>query len=205
MLFLLGERIRKDQASAGTRPCVICGDDQKFVHVTEVNHFTFFAIPLFRLGNVADYYQCESCEYAFQDLESEEPTHVYCVKLVATYILTGYDMANQRRIIQEIGKKVSGVDFPSDEIDEISGRLEDDVFELLRNAAASLNDKGKLKIAEAAFLSTYICCEIQYEDRLRINLIGNAFGASVQFVEYAISEVRRQSYYGVHRLLSPTL
>tara|TARA_B110000196_G_C21098622_1_gene641395 strand:- start:540 stop:884 length:345 start_codon:yes stop_codon:yes gene_type:complete len=113
-------------------------------------------------------------------------------------------MANQRRIIQEIGKKVSGVDFPSDEIDEISTRLEDDAFELLRNAAASLNDKGKLKIVETAFLATYICCEVQYEDRLRINLIGNALGVSLQFVEYAIGEVRRQNYYGVHRLLSPT-
>ena len=205
MLFLLGEQIRKDQESAGSRPCVVCGDDQKFLHITEVNYFTLFAVPLFRLGNVADYYQCESCEYTYQDLASSEPAHANWVKLIATYILTGYGMANQRRIIQEIGKKVSGVDFPSDEIDEISTRLEDDVFELLRNAAASLNDKGKLKIVEAAFLSTYICCEIQYEDRLRINLIGNALGASLQFVEYAISEVRRQNYYGVHRLLSPTL
>jgi len=204
MLFLLGERIRKDQVSVGSRACVYCGDDQKFVHVAEDNYFTFFAIPLFRLGNVADYCQCESCEYTYQNHESVEPAHVYWVKLITTYVLTGYGMANQRRIIQEIGKKVSGVDFPSDEIDEISARLEDDVFELLRNAAASLNDKGKLKIVETAFLGTYICCEIQYEDRLRINLIGNALGVSLQFVEYAISEVRQQNYYGVHRLLFPT-
>jgi hypothetical protein len=204
MLFLLGERIRKDQVSVGRRACVYCGADQKFVHVTEDNYFTFFAIPLFRLGNVADYCQCESCEYTYQNHESAEPAHVCWVKLIATYVLTGYGMANQRRIIQEIGKKVSGVDFPSDEIDEISTRLEDDVFELLRSAAASLNDKGKLKIVETAFLATYICCEVQYEDRLRINLIGNALGVSLQFVEYAIGEVRRQNYYGVHRLLSPT-
>ena len=204
MLFLLGEQIRKSQVSVDTRACVFCGDGQKFVRVTEDNYFTFFAIPLFRLGTVADYYQCESCEHTYHDVESADPAHVYWVKLVATYILTGYGMANQRRVIQEIGKKVSGVDFPSKEIDEISVRLEDDVFELLRNAAGSLNDKGKLKIVEAAFLGTYICCEIQYEDRLRINLIGNALGESLQFVEIAISEVRRQNYYGVHRLLSPT-
>ena len=203
MLFLLGETIRKNQLPAGSRPCVFCGDDQKFLQVTEDNYFTFFTIRLFRLGKVAGYYQCESCEFTYQNYESAEPAHVYWVKLVATYVLTGYGMANQRRIIQEIGKKVSSVGFPSKEIDEISVRLEDDVFELLRDAAVSLNDKGKLKIVETAFLGTYICCEIQYEDRLRINLIGNALGVPLEFVEYAISEVRRQNYYGVHRLLSP--
>jgi hypothetical protein len=48
---------------------------------------------------------------------------------------------------------------------------------------------------------TYVCCEIQYEDRLRVNLIGNALGVSLEFVEYAVQKVRQNSYYGVRRLV----
>ncbi|MEK9872100.1 MAG: hypothetical protein VW831_20455, partial [Gammaproteobacteria bacterium] len=53
---------------------------------------------------------------------------------------------------------------------------------------------------EAAFLTTYICCDLQYEDRLRINLMGNAMDVGLEFVEYAIRQTRKTNYYGVRRL-----
>ena len=68
-----------------------------------------------------------------------------------------------------------------------------------------MNAVGKQAVIEAAFLTTYACCDLQYEDRLRINLVGNALGVGLDFVEYAIDNVRKQSYLGIKRLsqLSP--
>jgi hypothetical protein len=74
-------------------------------------------------------------------------------------------------------------------------------LEYLRQASSRINSQGKVQIIEAAFLMTYVCCEIQYEDRLRVNLIGNALGVSLEFVEYAVQKVRQNSYYGVRRLV----
>ena len=111
-------------------------------------------------------------------------------------------MANQLRVIQEIGSKISESDFATTDIEAISRRLEvEDVMRQLDESSSTMNAFGKIKIIEAAFLSTHVCCEIQYEDRLRINLMGNALGVSIQIVEHAIQEVRRKKYYGVHRLL----
>ena len=202
MLFLMGESVRKKFDPLGERQCVVCNREQSFVQVSEVNYFTLFAIPLFPISTVADYCQCEVCQTAYPDEDQPLPSHVEMVRIVATYILTGYGMANHVRIIQEVGSKISGFDFPAAEIEAISRRLEtEDAMGLIGEASSSMNEPGKLKIMEAAFLSTHVCCEIQYEDRLRINLIGNALGVSIQFVEYAIQEVRRKKYYGVHRLL----
>ena len=51
---------------------------------------------------------------------------------------------------------------------------------------------------------TYVCCEMQHEDRVRINLIGDALGTSTEFVEAVMNHVRSQSYYGVRRCLAVT-
>ena len=202
MLFLMGESVRKKCAPLGQRPCAICNRVQSFFHVQEVNYFTFFAIPLLPISTIADYYQCEVCQSAYADENKSLPLHVELVRIVTTYILTGYGMANQLRIIQEIGSKISESDFATAEIEAISRRLEvEDVMHQLGESSSSMNEFSKIKIIEAAFLSTHVCCEIQYEDRLRINLMGNALGVSIQTIEHAIQEVRRKKYYGVHRLL----
>ena len=202
MLFLMGETVRKKCSSLGQRPCAICDREQSFFHVQEVNYFTFFAVPLLPISTVADYCQCEVCQTAYADENQSLPSHVDLVRIVTTYILTGYGMANQVRIIQEIGRKISESDFATTDIKAISRRLEvEDVMRKLEESSSTMNAFGKIKIIEAAFLSTHVCCEIQYEDRLRINLMGNALGVSIQIVEHAIQEVRRKKYYGVHRLL----
>jgi hypothetical protein len=202
MFFLMGERVIRKLLPAGTRHCAVCRGQQEFQQASEINYFTLFTIPLLQLGKVADYLVCSRCESSYVDFDAELPAQVPLVRLVTAYILNGYGMQNQVRIIQEIGSKVSGFDFATEDIRQVERQLEsDDVLEVLSAAAPGLNDRGKLKVIEAAFLGTHVCCEIQYEDRLRINLMGNALGVSLQFVEYAVEEVRRQKYYGVHRLL----
>ena len=205
MFFLMGERVRRSLEPSGSRHCAVCSSDQAFSHATEVNFFTLFAVALLPIETVADYEVCNRCESAYADAANTEPSQVAGVRLVTTYIMTGYGMQNQVRIIQEIARSISGFDFPSSEIQAISRGIEDeDVFKLLEASAVTMNDRAKLQVLQAAFLSTHVCCEIQYEDRLRINLMGNALGVSLQFVEYAIEEVRCQRYYGVNRLLTTT-
>ena len=61
--------------------------------------------------------------------------------------------------------------------------------------------KGRQCLIELAYLMTYASCEIEYEDRLRLNLIGNALDISINGVEAIINHVRQQGYYGVRRFL----
>ena len=202
MFFLIGERVRRKTEAIGARQCAICVKSETFMHVVETKWFSLFAIPLLPLEVVADYVVCRKCESAYPYETSTEPSQVDSVKLVTTYILTGYGRQNQTRVMQEIVHKICGFEFSSGEINRFSGHLAGgDIFELLGNAASTMNDRARLQVIEAAFLSTHVCCEIQYEDRLRINLIGNALGVSLQFVEYAIEEVRRHRFYDVQRLV----
>ncbi|MDA0789790.1 MAG: hypothetical protein O2780_10085 [Proteobacteria bacterium] len=202
MFFLFGERVRRRMTAAGNRECAVCRDEREFVHALETSYFTVFGFPVAPLESVADYVLCQGCETAFPDMASAEPSHVTAVRLVSAYIMTGYGMRHQIRIIQDIAARVSGFPFPSSDIERTIIDLEgDDIMKRLSGLAVYMNESAKLKIIEAAFLATHVCCEIQYEDRLRVNLMGNALGVSLQFVEYAVSEVRRQRYYGVPRLL----
>jgi hypothetical protein len=78
---------------------------------------------------------------------------------------------------------------------------DDDFLEQLRRAAFHINLLGKQQIIEAAFLATHACCEIQFEDKTRINLMGNALGVSIEFVNQIVKSVRANDCYGIRRPL----
>jgi len=121
-----------------------------------------------------------------------------------SYIQLGYGQSQQKALVQDISLKLCGFDYSQEEMRKAAFQLEtgdSQYLEYLRQASSRINSQGKVQIIEAAFLMTYVCCEIQYEDRLRVNLIGNALGVSLEFVEYAVQKVRQNSYYGVRRLV----
>ena len=136
------------------------------------------------------------------------PAQVPLIKQVLAYILAGYGMTEHKEVAREISRKISGFELTDreliDAIRSVSGGKHD-IFELLRGRAMTINAHGARQVVQAAFLMTHVCCEIQYEDRLRINLIGNALGTSLAFVQSAIESVREQKYFGVHRLLPTRL
>ena len=201
MFFLFGESVKTHRNQTGMRRCDTCGGDKDFFHVTEVNYFSLFSIPLFEVSKVADYFLCGGCETSYASKDQIQPAHIEPVKIVIAYILAGYGRAGDTRHAQEIARAIGGIVFA---VEEIEGTLrligEEDVLELLGRAASSMNPKAKFQVMQAAFLSVYVCCEMQYEDRLRINLMGNALGVSLTFVEAAMQNVRTNSYYGVRRL-----
>ncbi len=204
MLFLMGERVTSKSEGAGFRSCSVCGDNEHFSHVTETNYFSLFGIALLPIEKLADYYRCDRCSNSYQDLLIEEPSQVPVLQRTLSYIQLGYGQSNQAALVQDICLKLCGFDYPQEAMRKAAFELESGesrYFEYLRKEAFRINSQGKMQVIEAAFLMTYVCCEIQYEDRLRVNLIGNALGVSLEFVEYAVQQVRENNYYGVRRLV----
>ena len=206
MIFIFGERIKQETSAVGEKQCTVCAGTRKFSHVRETNYFHLFGLRLLPLEKIADYQQCDYCESAFE-MESgvpELPSQVPLARSVIAYILTGYGMQDHLDLAVDVAKKVTGFEVQESEIKEdiramAAGRK--DLFSLVKEYTPLLNMRGKQQVIEVAFLATHACCEIQYEDRLRINMIANAMDASIAFVNATIEQVRRQSCYGVRRIL----
>ena len=119
------------------------------------------------------------------------------------YILLGYNQHEHIALAQEICRKLCGFEFGEGEakdlLHDIAARNVQ-MVDYVGSQAPFLNGLGKQQVLEAAFLSTHACCELQFEDRLRINLIGNALGVGLEFVGYAIEQSRKKNYYEIRRL-----
>lgn len=204
MLFLFGERIYSHSESIGEKDCPVCNSSQGFSRVAETNYFCVFGLRLLPIERIANYWRCENCRNSFIENELDQPSQIPVIKQVITYIMLGYSMHDHSEIAQEICMKVTGFEFSNDELREEMRKLDSgkvDLFESLREKACTINTHGKRQIIEGAFLMTHASCEIQHEDRVRVNLIGNALGLPLEFVESAIEQVRSRGYYGVRRLL----
>lgn len=208
MIFLLGERIHSESEAVGIKNCGVCGKQQPFSHVIETNYFCLFGVRLLPIEKRANYLRCDQCNNSFASDNTREPTQVALVKHVLAYNQLGYGIFDRRDILQDICIKVTGFEFHEDEICKQRQEMEAgqiDLFQTFAASASGLNLQGKQQIIEASFLITHACCEIQYEDRLRINLIGNALGVSIEFVGSVIDAVHAQGCYGVRRMLATQL
>ncbi len=206
MIFLFGERIKRDSKPLGARSCPVCHSEQQFSHVQEVNYFHFFGLRLLPLEKIADFQLCEFCENAFAmgPTVPEVPSHIGLTQTVISYVLLGYGQHDHTELAQDLLKKITGFDlslegYRRNVADLSTGSL--DIFAHIKQQARRLNVRGKQQVIEAAFLATHACCEIQYEDRLRINMVASAMDTSIAFVNATIEQVRRQGCYGVRRLL----
>jgi hypothetical protein len=205
MFFLFGERIVSESIYSGEHTCPVCRSTRPFSKVVETNYFTCFGFRLLPIQKMADYLSCTSCNNSFAAENLDEPSQCESVQQVLIYVLLGYGMYDHREVAQEIYLKLTGFEFSDDALRRQVRRFEndkEDAFGLLQTAAAYVNAAGKQQIVEAAFLMTHASCEIQFEDRVRVNLVGNALGVSLQFVESVIDNARSQGYYGIRRLLS---
>ncbi|MBT4159810.1 MAG: hypothetical protein HOC70_00300 [Gammaproteobacteria bacterium] len=204
MLFLFGESVRSKCTDVGSHDCGVCRGRQPFTEQIESLWFCLFAIPLIRIEDRARYWRCENCLSAFDRNNLEEPAHVPLVKRVIAYLLLGYRQDQHESIASEICLKITGFEYSGREYKEAIAFLDRgdvEMADIVRTSAPAMNAIGKQAVLEAAFLTTYLCCDMQYEDRLRINLIGNSLDVGLEFVEYAIQQTRKQNYYGVRRLM----
>lgn len=209
MLFLFGEKIRTSASSLGEKPCVLCGLNRPFSEFDEANWFCLFGFPLAKLESTAHYWQCETCLTSYEPARLEVPSAIPVLKKLVVYILLGYEQAAHVSLASDICVKLTNIEFEDQQVRQLVQSLctqQSDLVNEVRSAAANINLQGKQQIIAAAFLATHACCELQYEDRLRINLMGNALNVGLEFVEHVIEDVRRHNYYGVGRLsqTSPT-
>lgn len=203
MIFLFGERVRSKVRAIGDRQCAVCQSSQPFTEQLESLWFCLFDIPVLPIEQVAKYWRCEKCLNAYHPENLTLPAAAPLIRKMTAYLLLGYNQQQHAALAKEICLRISGFEITDVEYDDLVRELQIgrvDMIEVVRTHASSLNSLGKQQIIEAAFLSTYACCDLQYEDRLRINLIGNALGIGLEFVEYAISHSRKQNYYGIRRL-----
>jgi hypothetical protein len=208
VIFLFGERVKRASVALGDQDCPICQRAKPFSHIQETNYFCLFGIRVLPLEKNADYYSCDYCENAFQALNAEGklvPSQLHSVQRVLAYLLVGYSLQDQGELACDIFKKVTGFELRASDLREDVKSIalgHTDLFSELKQQNRYLNQRGKQQIIEAAFLVTHSFCEIQYEDRLRINLIASSIGLSIAFVSATIDQVRQQGCYGVRRVLA---
>ncbi|MDA0979046.1 MAG: hypothetical protein O3B72_10830 [Proteobacteria bacterium] len=203
MIFIFGEKIRTRSESVGDKPCAVCQSTRAFTEQHESLWFCLFGLPIAPIEKTAAYWRCEHCLTAYHCNDSSQPSHITVLKQLIVYLLMGYHQEDHPAVASEICLKISGFEISETEFQQIMAgiaRGDMEMVEAVRHLAPVVNAVGKQQVLEAVFLTTYICCDLEYEDRLRINLIGNALGVGLEFVEYAISQTRKQNYYGVRRL-----
>lgn len=203
MFFLFGESVRFSAASVGNKECPVCMAQEPFTEQTEKLWFTFFHIPLLKIEESARYWRCEKCLNPFVINRLNIPSQVPVIQQIVVYVMLGYGQSQNKQVAQEICLKLTGFALNDQEYSRVLSRLQSghqNADELVRQSAPSMNAIGKQAVIEAAFLSTYVCCELQYEDRLRVNLIGTALGVGLEFVDYSIAQSRKRGYYGIRRL-----
>ncbi len=203
MIFLFGERVRTKTTQIDSRTCVVCHAEQPFSEQRESTWFCLFGLPLLPIEQFARYWRCEHCLSAYEQGVLEAPSSVPLVKRICLYILLGYNQHANVAIAQEICLKVCGFELTDSETKDLVRGIAAkryDMVDYVLSRAPLLNGIGKQQVLEAAFLATHACCELQYEDRLRINLIGNALGVELEFVEYAIQQSRKKKNYEIRRL-----
>ncbi len=204
MFLLVGEQLKQRESSAGEHHCGVCRGDTPFASVEEQNYFSLFSIPLIPLEKTAEYLRCERCGNAFSSRDTSQPSSIELGQWALTYIMLGYGMFDYQVTAREIFERVTGFAYSEENLKAHIRALESEnlsMMELLQQLAGTTNLAGKQQILSLAYLMTYMSCEVQYEDRLRLNLMGNALGVSIGFVEAVIQAVRAEQYYGVRRLL----
>jgi len=204
MFFLFGEQIRIKLLGEGRFDCPVCGDTQQYRRLAEVNYFTLFLLPIAPISRLADYCQCAGCGSSFDPDGHLEPAYLGGVRRALVYIMMGYRMDDHKGTVRELWQKLTGAAIDDSEIEMEMKDIRDsgeDIFSFMKAQAYHLNTLGKEKVLEAAFLMTYACCEIEHQDRLRVNLIGSALGVPLEFVEAIVNRIRASNYYGIRRNL----
>lgn len=204
MFFLFGEQVSIKSLEDGQFHCPVCGVRRPYRRFKEVNYFTIFLLPIAPLAKLADYCQCAVCGSSFVPDNYAEPSYLGGVRRALVYVMMGYNMENHKDTVRELWQKLTASIIDDKEIMLEMERIKEskqDIFSYMQTQAYHLNIQGKQKIIEAAFLMTYASCEIERQDRLRVNLIGSALGAPLEFVEAVVNRIRASNYYGLKRNL----
>jgi len=199
MLFLLGEKTVASTESLGEFNCPICDTNKTLFRVIEKNYFTLFFIRILPLGTTADYNQCEGCGHTYSDLDAVTPLYFETVQSVLGYLLAGYGLSHGIAVSQKIFKAITGKEVSATEIQHHIKQMNQgsSLVEQLKSNVDKLSWLDKSLIIEASYLLVYAARPIEYEERLQINLIGNALGVCLEAVNAIVKNLSAMQYRGI--------
>lgn len=199
MLFLLGEKTVASTENLGQFSCPICDANKSLFRVTEKNYFTIFLIRILPLGITANYNQCEGCGHTYHSLDADVPLYFEPLQSVLAYLLAGYGLSHGIGVSQKIFSAITGKEVSAKEIQRQINQINDgsSLFEQLKVNTDKLSLLDKSLIVEAAYLLVYAARPIEYEERLQINLIGNALGLCLEAVNAIVKNLGAEQYRGI--------
>jgi len=120
-------------------------------------------------------------------------TYISGLVLVLSYLMLGYGINDSKSEAAAIYKAMTDREYDEQAIQDniVAFNEGKDLFKTLKGLAFRLNTMGKIRVVEAAYLITRALSEVEYEDRLRVNLIGNALGISLEFVNEIINRIKQ--------------
>ncbi|MCL6415698.1 hypothetical protein MIB92_08550 [Aestuariirhabdus sp. Z084] len=149
--------------------------------------------------------KCSDCGHAFSSKTDSEPTYYDPLKSILAYLLAGYGLINGVETAKDIFQSATGskIDFSDlqERVDNIqqNNQLPDD----LKQVARRLSWLDKVLLIEAAYLLIFTARPIEYEERLKINLLANAMEIGLEGVDAIIKHLRDQDYKGFAPLQIP--
>ena len=205
MLFLMGERVVPKVLEEQEHDCPICKTRETWVEIKEVNYFTVFFIKTFPLDTVSHYLLCTKCENTFSPENATKPAVIDGVRKVLTYLMQGYGQGANIKLGQHIHKAITGFEWTDKDYRTAMGSFNKDeqqanIVQDLKTLAKSIGWSAKYQIVEAAYLITYVCSPLEYEDKVRVNLVGNALGVALEGVNEIGERLRTENYKGLQRI-----
>ena len=199
MLFLLGEKTIPSTENLGEFNCPICNTNKMLVRVIEKNYFTIFFIRILPLGTTADYNLCDGCGHTYASLDANTPLYFETVQSVLAYLLAGYGLNHGIGVSQKIFEAITGKEVSATTIQQHINQINhgSSLFEQLKTNVDKLSWLDKSLIIEAAYLLVYAARPVEYEERLQINLIGNALGVCLETVNAIIKNLVSEQYRGI--------
>jgi zinc-ribbon family len=75
-MIIWGSKGRQMKLGSGEFNCPRCGQKRSYHHMRSTLYFTLYFIPLFRMRNLGEYIECQTCKQGFQMeiLQYEPPT-----------------------------------------------------------------------------------------------------------------------------------
>ncbi|GLP96180.1 zinc-ribbon domain-containing protein [Paraferrimonas sedimenticola] len=198
MLFLLGEKIVSKTEPVGTFDCPICKGSKRVLKVEDKSYFTLFLIRTFPLDTVAEYTHCEGCGHAFASKDASEPSYFEPLKTIIAYLVAGFGLEENIETVSAIYTVSTGKDISRQELYSAMAAIQQNnqLHEDLKQDAKSLSWVDKVSMIEAAYLVVFTAGEVNYEERLQVNLLANALGIGIEGVNEIIKGLQSRQYKG---------
>jgi tellurite resistance protein len=192
-VIIFGTRGVTTTPESGQFFCPTCGSGATFRWRRVRRFFTLYFIPVIPLDRLGEYIECQGCRGTFQigvlefdpakaagEVEAQYQTgvrRVMIAMLLADGVIEDSEVAAIRSIFHELTGRDLGEAVVRQEIAEIQGSGAE-VKQVLAGLAGMLNDHGKEKVIEAAYLVASADGEFHESEQALIVQVADVLGVS---------------------------